>query len=122
MPYSSEVKKLIADFYGFQEEKSSMRDRGAKSVASILEACVEKYQIGKETPQEKILANWPSIIGKSYANRCAPEKVDHSGILVIRVGNSILRRELHFMEDRIMTAIRSLDGCDHIRGITFKAG
>ena len=113
---------LIADFRGVPLDDTFSARASGKAMGSIIETCFARYGIGKESPQETVLRNWRQIIGPHFCDRCAPEKIDASAKLVIRVENPILRRELHFMEDRIMTALRSLPGCTHIRGIVFRAG
>lgn len=99
-----------------------MRDRGSKPFDSLIEVCLEKYKIGQETTEETIMRNWPRIIGERHANRCAPLRIDQSQALHIGVHNPILRRELQFHEDRIMTALRSIEGCAHLTGVVFRAG
>jgi len=68
------------------------------------------------------MRNWPRIVGERHAARCAPLRVDGSKRLHIGITNPVLRRELQFHEDRIMTALRSIEGCQEITGIVLRAG
>ncbi len=120
--YPPYIQRLISAFRGLEEPSSRSIDRGAKGIDSLVELCVERYQLGKETPEEIIARNWHHIVGERFAGQCAPEKIDASRTLIIRVPGSAARRELAFSEDRIMTAIRSLDGCGRIQGISLRAG
>lgn len=99
-----------------------MRDRGSKPFDSLIEVCLEKYKIGQDTTEEIVMRHWPRIIGERNAHRCAPLRIDAQARLHIGVHNAILRRELQFHEDRIMTLLRSIEGCDHITGIVLRAG
>ena len=97
--FPNEVESLIASLRSIPEEGYIKYDKGTKGFGSLMEACVEKYHIGRKTPEEEILENWDRILGKSFANRCRPEKITASGCLIIQVPNPTLRRELIFMED-----------------------
>lgn len=120
--FSREVESLIASLRSIPEEDYIQRDSGTKEFGSLVEACVEKYHIGKQTPEEEILENWNNIVGMQFASRCRPERITSSGTLVIQVANPVLRREMMFLEDRILTALGSLKSCHHITRIVLKGG
>lgn len=122
MKYPRYIENLIARFRDLPEDDSPLLDRGTKGLDGLLEVCVERHQIDQETTEEIIQRNWARIIGPAYAQRCAPEKIDARQHLLVRVPNSVLRRELAFHEDKMMTVLRSLPGCEGIQGITFRAG
>ncbi len=120
--YKPHVRDLISSLRGFEAPESRATDRGTKGLDSVIEACIERYQIGKDTPEETIARNWRSIVGEQFAHLCAPERIDNTDTLLIKAPGAVARRELVFREARIMTALRSLPGCGHIRGIAFRAG
>jgi hypothetical protein len=120
--FSKEAESLISSLRSLPEDHSSARDLGTKQLGSVLEACVEKYHIGRSTPEETILENWENIVGRSFAQRCRPERIDPSGALIVQAGNATVRRELIFMQDRILTALSSLPGCHHIVRVILKSG
>jgi len=122
MKFNREIENLIASFRQLPEHDSEMIERHTKGLDSIVEVLLERHAIGRDTPEELILNNWAAIVGPTYAKRCAPERIGADGKLVIRVANPILRREMMFHEDRIMTALRSIEGCEHIKGVVLKAG
>ncbi len=121
-PHAPHVGDLISSLRGFEAPQSRATDRGTKGLDSVIEACIERYQIGKETPEETIARNWRSIVGEQFAHLCAPERIDNTNTLLIKAPGAVARRELVFREARIMTALRSLPGCGRIRGIAFRAG
>ncbi|MGC9450821.1 MAG: DUF721 domain-containing protein [Oceanipulchritudo sp.] len=120
--FSREAEQLIASLRSLPDDPSSETGTGAKPLDSLLEACVEKYHIGKNTPEETILENWNNIVGPAFSARCRPERIDASGALVVRAGNATVRRELIFMEERILTALGSLPGCQDIHRVVLKSG
>ena len=120
--FSNEVESLSASLRGIPEEDFIANDTGTKGIGSLVEACVEEYHIGKQTPEEEILENWERIVGKQFASRCRPERITSSGCLLIQVPNPILRREMIFLEDRILTALGSLKSCHHIQRVVLKGG
>lgn len=122
MRFRRPVEDLIADLRGLPNSHSRMLDRGSKPFDSLIEVCLEKYKIGQETPEEIILRNWSRIVGERNAPRCRPLRIDQSQHLHIGIPNPILRRELQFHEDRIMTALRAIEGCQHLSGVVFRAG
>lgn len=122
MRFRPSVENLIANLRGLPESRSRSRDRGTKPLDSVIEVCLERYKIGQETTEEVIMRNWGRIVGERHAARCAPLRVDQKQRLHIGIHNPVLRRELQFHEDRIMTVIRSIDGCEHITGIVLRAG
>ena len=119
--FSKEAESLITSLRRLPDQKSKSRNKGTKSFGSLLEACIERYHIGKQTPEERILENWVRIVGPSFANRCRPERIDGT-TLIVQAPNSVVRQELKFMENRIITALGSLKGCQHIHRVATKAG
>lgn len=99
-----------------------MREKHTRPMGSLVEVCFKRYAIGEKTPEQVIMENWPRIVGENFASRCAPERIDARKNLIIKVSNPTLRRELQFIEDRMMTKLRSLESCGHIRGIVLRAG
>ena len=120
--FSREEERLIAQFRGFPGEDPEYLDSGSKPLGSLLEACIQKYKIGQNTPEETILENWTRIVGAEFAGRCRPERIDRSGALIVQVRNAIVRRELLFAEDRMMTVIASLPGCQFVKRVVLKSG
>lgn len=120
--FTPDEERLIASFRQIPEDSASLGDFGAASFGSLVESLVERYHIGKSTPEESIQENWARIVGPLFAKRCRPERVDPSGALIVQVPNATVRRELIFSEGRILTALGSLPGCQHINRVVLVAG
>lgn len=122
MPFNRETEKLISALRGLPEELDDPAvNRGVKDLAALLDNCIDRYHLDRNTPEETILENWERIVGKGFASRCRPERLEPSGTLRVQATNPTVRRELIFMEDRILTAIASLEGCQHIRKVLLRA-
>lgn len=121
MPFSRSGEELIRQFRGLPVDPAESRNTGPRPLDSLLETCIERHHLGKNTPEETILENWARIVGSGNARRCRPERIDRGGTLIIQVGNATLRRELMFMEDGILTALGSLPDCGHIHRLRLKA-
>ena len=120
--FPHQVENLISSLRALPENSSKARNKGTKAMGSVLETCIERYHIGRRTPEESVLENWARIVGPAFSNRCRPERIDPSGALIVQVANATVRRELIFMEDRILTALGSINGCGHIHRVVLKAG
>lgn len=120
--FNRQVEALIANFRDIPEDPGNLSGAGAKPLSSLLETCIERYHIGKHTPEETIQENWHRIAGSAFAKRCRPERIDRSGALVVQVPNATVRRELIFHEERILAVLSSLPGCQHIRSVVLKSG
>lgn len=120
--FSRHHENLIASFRNLPEDPGSEKDIGTKSLGSLIETCVERFHIGKNTPEESIQENWPRIVGAEFAGRCRPERIDRSGALLVQVPNPTLRRELIFHEERILTVLQSLPDCRHVKRVVLKGG
>jgi hypothetical protein len=122
MKFDRHVESLIASFRNMPEELFSSRDSGPKEIGSLLESLIERHHIGRRTPEESIQENWVRIVGPDFAKRCRPERIDASGALIVQVPNATVRREMIFHEDRILTVLGSLEGCQHVNRVVLKAG
>ncbi|HNX05714.1 MAG TPA: DUF721 domain-containing protein [Opitutales bacterium] len=115
------IEDAVADFRGLPRASAHEWDSGAANMGSLLEVLIEKYKIGQERPEQTIMAHWREIMGDNAA-RCAPERIDTQGRLVVQVSNPILRRELAFTRRPLVQKLRHLKGCEHITDIEFRAG
>lgn len=115
------MEDAIADFRGFPRLSDAEFHHGASNMSSLVEVLIERFKIGHDTPEKAIMSAWSELLGKD-AHRCAPERIDSQGRLVVAVANAILRRELHFKRVELAKKIRRLPGCENIRDIEFKAG
>lgn len=117
-----QLPNLLASLHGLAEPGSQMLDRRAKPLDSVLEVLLNRYHIHKPRPEEVLMQNWRSIVGEQNAHGCAPEKIDKTGQLHVRVANPMLRRELMFRKSSMLRCLQTIPECDFIVDILFKAG
>jgi hypothetical protein len=115
------VEDAIADFRGLPRAGAHEWDAGPQGVGSLMEVLLERYRIGTERPEQTIMAHWRELMGENAA-RCAPERIDTLGRLVVAVANPVLRRELAFTRRPLVAKLRKLKGCQDIIDVEFRAG
>jgi hypothetical protein len=115
------IEDAIADFRGLPHAGKHEWDTGPREMGSLLEVLVQRYQIGQDRPEQVIMAHWREIMGEN-AERCAPERIDTQGRLVVAVANPVLRRELASSRRPLVLKLRKLKGCKEITDIEFRAG
>jgi len=120
--FNHREEALIASFRQLPADLEISGATGPKPLSSLVEMCVERYHIGRHTPEEVIQENWPRIAGRPFADRCRPERIDRSGALIVQVPNPTVRRELIFHEERMLAVLSSLPDCRHVRKIVLKGG
>jgi hypothetical protein len=122
MKYPRNIEDAIADFQGLPRPSEHEWDAGPQGIDSLVEVLIQRFSIGRERPEQVIMANWRELVGDRNANRCAPERIDSENRLVVAVANPVLRRELHFARAQIVRKLKKLKGCHDIRDIEFRAG
>jgi hypothetical protein len=121
MKLPRDIEDAIADFRELPRADDYVWESGPSGIDSLLEVVIEKYRIAKPRPEHTIMDNWRDIMGDN-AVRCAPERIDSQGRLVVAVANPVLRRELAFSRKKLVAKIRRLSGCGDITDIEFRAG
>lgn len=120
MHFSRQVNNLIANLRGLPEDRGRSRPRDAKPIDSVVEVVIERYKIGKPTPEEIIVKHWKEIVGEETAHRARPMKIVNGKQLVILAANSVIKQELLFKERQILKAIRALPDCATIRDVAIR--
>ncbi|MGE9291500.1 MAG: DUF721 domain-containing protein [Puniceicoccales bacterium] len=92
-------------------------------MASSLDQILDNLRVtSNTTPEQTILKSWEYLIGKSYAKRCAPGRIERDGTFIILAPNPIIRQELSLQKRRILFKIRKLPGCLLVRSILLRGG
>jgi hypothetical protein len=72
-------------------------------------------------PLHVIAAAWPAIVGEHAAAHCAPRELDGQ-TLVIVTRSSAWSQQLHFLSEKILSAIKTLPVGQGIVRLTFRTG
>lgn len=117
-----EVVDMLATLKGVPCQQSYAIAREAKDVGTLVELLLMRHKVGQIRPENVILENWDFVAGPRMAPYCRPLRLQRDGTLMIAVEDSVLKRELLFRQREILQRIRSLAGCEMVKGIVTSAG
>lgn len=120
--FRKSVERLIANFRGIPENYPGEAQKTERPMADVLERVLNRYNIGKETLEDRILQKWPHIVGPANAPHCSPSRIDRGRTLIISVSNPVIRQELQFHTRGILQNIHHLEDGKKIRSLVFKSG
>ena len=102
----------------FLEQFKGMEPR---TMDDILDVAFEKMKLGKEeTAEGEIAANWAKVVGRAFADKCAPDKLTDDGVLMIHASGAAVRQELSFIKRQILSYIQKLPRCGHVRDLSLR--
>ena len=92
-----------------------------RSMDDILDIAFEKMKLGKEeTAEGEIAANWAKVVGRAFADKCAPDRLTDDGVLMIHASGAAVRQELSFIKRQILSSIQKLPRCGHVRDLSLR--
>ncbi len=121
-PFPREAQNLIAAFKGLPPDKSRSIPRKIRPLDALIEDLQKKFQWEEKSTEQVIMENWRQIVGEKAAHRARPGQLVRGKTLVITVTNSILRQEMSFSQNNILSRIRRLPGCQDIREVVIRHG
>ena len=122
MKLSHHVQNLIASLRGLPASRNHhKKTRNTLSINELIDSVSKKYNIGKHSAQDIIMANWQYIMGPENAQRACPSNISRN-TLFIKISNPIVRNELQFHIRKILKRLQSLPHCQKIKRITFVSG
>ncbi len=80
-----------------------------RKLQSILPDTFDAQEVVRTARAQRVLREWPEIVGKHLAARSRPERVDR-GVVWIAVEGSAWAQELRMMRDVILDRLRSRAG------------
>lgn len=119
---SREVIDMLSTLKGVPYTRSYAINREPKKVGEMVELLLVRHKVGQIRPENVILENWDYVAGSRMAAHSRPVRLQRDGSLMIAVTDSVLKRELLFRQREILQRIRSLAGCESVRGIITSAG
>ncbi len=86
----------------------------------LVTSALQEMKIGdSKTSEAEIAANWNDIVGKTFATKCAPDRLTEDGCLLVQVAGSAVKQELVFRKRQIINALRRLPQCGHVSEVRF---
>ena len=120
--FSKLAEELIGDLRGVASDapRRSFR-RATKPLADVVESLMQKYQIGRPSPEQTIRDHWTELVGAANAVYSHPARLERN-LLTILAAHSVVRHELFLHRAEIVGRIRKLPGCAEVRALNLRAG
>ncbi len=120
--FSQLAENLVGDLRGVgPEDPVRSRKRATKPLAGVLEELLQKYQIGRSSPEQTIRDHWVELVGPANASYSHPARIERNQLLVL-AGHSVVRNELFHHRAGIVERIQQLPGCAHVKSLNLRAG
>ena len=120
--FSKLAERLVGDLRRIpSEDPPRSRRRATQSLADLVEQVLQKHQIGRESPEHTIRGQWSTIVGVANAAYSHPGMIERNRLIVFS-GHAVVRNELFLHRDEIVTRIKQLPGCEHVKAIHLRAG
>lgn len=121
--FSKTAEQLIAELRGLaHNEPARQVKRATQPLGNLIETLVNKYQIGRPSPEQTIRDHWPELVGPANAHYSHPALIEQRGRLTVLAGHAVVRNELFLHRKTIVQRIQQLPGCDHVRDLNIRAG
>ncbi|MCB1105730.1 MAG: DUF721 domain-containing protein [Cephaloticoccus sp.] len=120
--FSRIAQELIGDFRNvpFKEPRRQIKRR-TKGLDEVLEQLLEKYKIGRDSPEQAIRERWTDLVGPANASYSHPVSIERGRLLVL-VSHAVVRSELFHHRESIADKIRQIPGCKEVRNLNIRAG
>ena len=121
--FSKLAEELVGDFRGvtFDEPRRSKK-RPTLALAGLVESILTQHQIGRESAEHTIRAQWPALVGPANAAYSHAVRIEREKRLVVHVAHSVVRNELFMHRSEIVARIQQLPGCAGIKELNLRAG
>ena len=122
-PFSRLAEELVGDFRGIPfEEPRRSKKRPTLPLAGLVESILTQHQIGRESAEHTIRAQWPALVGPANATYSHAVRIERERRLVVHVAHSVVRNELFLHRAEIVARIQKLPGCAAIKELNLRAG
>ncbi|MEK9633589.1 MAG: DUF721 domain-containing protein [Opitutae bacterium] len=114
---SRKERALIADFLELPLPEDPAKESHPLSIKQVIEKAWENWGIDQEkSPEQVISENWDKVVGRSFAGKCAPERLTgNTGTLFIKTASGPVKQELGFEKKQILKRIQKLEGCSFLK-------
>jgi hypothetical protein len=116
------VENLIATMRGLPTDTSRSRRRESQELGPLIERLLERYKIGRSSPEHTVREHWPELVGEANAAYSHPAHLLPGQRLVVLVSHGVVRNELFLHREALLAKVRALPGCSGIRALTFRTG
>ncbi len=103
------------------DEPARSKKRPTQTIAAVVEALMDKHQIGRDSPEQTIRDNWRELVGATAAAYSHPARLERN-LLTVLAPHAVVRNELFMHREIIVERIRKLRGCGEIKALNLRAG
>ena len=97
--------------------------RRTKSSAEVIEGIVNRYHLGDEaSPEQSLRDRWAELVTPTLAAYSHVVEISKTGWLVVMVSNAVAKQELSNNRRVFLPRIKAVPGCEHIKGLSLRAG
>jgi hypothetical protein len=82
---------------------------------------LQKYQIGRSTPEQTLREHWADIVGPANASYSHAVAIERNRLTVL-VSHSVVRNELFHHRDQIVERIKAYPGCADVKSLNLRSG
>lgn len=120
--FSKLAEELVCDLRGVRsEDPKRARNRATQPLSPLLEQLLQQHQIGRESPEHTIRAEWRAIVGAANAGYSHPAMIERNRLVVL-ASHAVVRNELFHHREEIVARIKKLPGCDHVKSLNLRSG
>lgn len=113
---------MIAAFRGLPEIESRAKHREVRELGPLVDQILDKYQIGRSSPEERLRENWAGIVGSANASYSHPLQIARGGTLQILTSHAVVRSELQLHNDEILARVQAISGCEGVKRLSIRHG
>lgn len=121
--FSKLAEELVGDLRGGLTPEDPRRSvkRPTQPLAALVEQLLNKHQIGRDSPEQRIRDHWREIVGVANATYSHAATIERNRLVVL-ASHSVVRNELFHHREQIVAKIRQLPGCEHVKSLNLRAG
>src|SRR3954447_17665964 len=120
--FSKLAEELVGELRGVRfDDPKRAKKRATQPLSTLVEQLLQKHQIGRETPEHTIRAQWKAIVGDANASYSHPAMIERNRLVVL-AAHAVVRNELFHHREEIASRIRKLRGCEHVKAIHVRPG
>jgi hypothetical protein len=120
--FSKLAEELVGDLRGVAPETPRRsKARPTQPLTAVVEQLMQKFQIGRASPEQNIRDQWTAIVGTANAAYSHPARIERN-MLTVLAAHAVVRNELFLHRAEIVARIRKLPGCETVKALNIRAG
>jgi hypothetical protein len=119
--FSRIAEQMVGDLRGIPADvPRRSKNRATRPLPDVVEELLQKYQIGRVSPEQAIRDQWAAIVGAANASYSHPARIERN-MLTVLASHAVVRNELFLHRAEIVARIRKLPGCGDVKALNLRA-